>query len=132
MWACAWIRLGRGLEGQITDPDEKLQFTLMIGNFINAWNVLYDLHEEGELPNNQWELLVKDIPSVYSTRGVWEQVGRHAMNQSSVKAVEKILADTSAAYSFFRQSIEMTPTNRFSRRRSRRCSPVESEFELRS
>ena len=93
----------RGLEGEITDPDEAMQFTIMLAQFINTWNVLYDLHEEDELPENQWELVSKDIHAVYSTPGgrtFWEETGKPAMNQSFVNAVEKILASGDAPYTF--------------------------------
>jgi hypothetical protein len=93
----------RGLAGELTEPDEQMQFTLMLANFINTWNVLYDLHEEDQLPDTQWELVCKDIHALYSTPGgrrFWEETGRHAMNQRFVEAVEHILGGESEAYTF--------------------------------
>ncbi len=102
----------KGLEGRISDPDEEMQFTLMLGNFLNTWNVLYDLHEEDELPENQWELVVKDIHSVYSMPGgkkFWKEVGRAAMNRDFVDEVEKILASGETPYSFLPRDSGSSP-----------------------
>ena len=91
----------RGLEGEIEDSDEAVQFSLMLAQYINTWNVLYDLHEESELPDSQWELVEKDIHFVYSTAGgrkFWNEVGKPATNQRFINAVERILETEAEPY----------------------------------
>lgn len=84
----------RGLLGDLDDSDERAQFMCMLANFLNTWSVLYDLHTENELPDNQWELVQKDIRAMFNMPGgreFWETTGAEAMNQSFVEAVKTIL-----------------------------------------
>lgn len=92
-----------GLEDELSDPDEMMQFTCIVANFLNSWAVFYDLHCENELPDNQWEIVAKDMHSVFSTPGgrkVWDKTGRVAMNRDFVLAVDALLESGEAAYSF--------------------------------
>lgn len=92
-----------GLAGEITDLNEQTQFACILANFLNSWSVFHDLHEEGELPDNQWEVVVKDIRAIMSTPGAasfWNQMGRQAMNAAFVSAVDALMAEEDPAYQF--------------------------------
>lgn len=40
----------RGLAGESLDEDEAMQFFFNLGQWINTWSVMYELYEEGQLP----------------------------------------------------------------------------------
>ena len=44
----------RGMQGLELDEDEAIQFFVCIGQYLNTWSVLFDLHEERHLPDTQW------------------------------------------------------------------------------
>lgn len=93
----------RGLEGEISDPDEEMQFIIALAQYVNTWSVLFDLHEEGELPDNQWVPISRDIHATLATPGgrkFWADVGKPAMNDSFVTAVEAMLSSGAKTYNF--------------------------------
>lgn len=69
----------RGLDdGELSD-DERMQFAVQLGQFLNTWSVMYDLHREGELPENQWDLVRSDMLAAFHTPGgsrFWSTLGR--------------------------------------------------------
>jgi len=59
----------RGMQGVELDDDEAIQFFAFMGQFLNTWTVLFDLHIEHQLPVTQWTVIRKDIITLLSTPG---------------------------------------------------------------
>jgi len=60
----------RGLEStEVLDEDERMQFFMFIGQYTNSWAVMYQLHQDGMLPDTQWQIVRNDLVSVLSSDG---------------------------------------------------------------
>ena len=93
----------RGLEGQELDADETIQFFTIIGQFVNTASVLFDLHNDGLLPDNQWFLIRKDIISIFSEPGgrrFWNEQARLGVHERFRDAVDEVLASGESSYKF--------------------------------
>jgi len=94
----------RGLKGLDLDEDEGLQFFALIGQFLNTWSALFDLHKEGLLPDNQWTMVRLDIITMLSEKGgreFWERHGQFGVHESFRKAVNETLASDEESYEMF-------------------------------
>ncbi len=91
----------RGMQGLELDEDEAIQFFVCIGQYLNTWSVLFDLHEERHLPDTQWTVIRKDIITLLSMpgcRAFWDDVGRLGTHENFRNEVEKILASEETSY----------------------------------
>lgn len=95
----------RGLtEGELSDA-EMVQFTVLVGAFINTWSVMYDLHQEKQLPDSQWKIVQTDIQALFGEGGgrrVWEELGQHNVSEQFARFVNELLASEPRAYEFIR------------------------------
>jgi hypothetical protein len=75
------------------DADERMQLWMFIGQYCNAWVVMYHLHLDGLLPEKQWTLVQTDILSILSSEGgkVFWEMGVHAFEDDFVAFVEGLL-----------------------------------------
>lgn len=81
--------------------DEYIQFFALLGQFLNTWSVLYDLHADGMLPENQWTMVRKDIITMMSEPGgreFWERVGHLGVHEDFRDAVNEALASGEISY----------------------------------
>ena len=93
----------RGLQDMELDDDEAIQFFAFMGQFLNTWSVLFDLHAEGHLPDTQWTVIKKDIISLLTPPGgksFWETSGRKGTQKEFAIAVDEILASGETSYEF--------------------------------
>jgi hypothetical protein len=63
--------------------------------------VLYDLHADGMLPENQWTMFRKDIITMLTEPGgndFWERVGQKGVHEDFRVAVNEALANDEVAY----------------------------------
>jgi len=91
----------RGLNGHDLDEDEGIQFFALLGQFLNTWSALFDLHADGMLPENQWTMVRKDIITMLSEPGgkeFWERVGQFGVHQAFADAVNETLASDEESY----------------------------------
>ena len=91
----------RGIKGLDLDEDEYIQFFALLGQFLNTWSVLYDLHADGMLPENQWTMVRKDIITMMSEPGgreFWERVGHLGVHEDFRDAVNEALASDEVSY----------------------------------
>ena len=71
-----------------------MQFFFNLGQWINTWGVMYELHTEGQLPEGQWSIARQDIFEWLSTpggRAYWERYGRDWMEPRFFAMVDKLL-----------------------------------------
>jgi len=91
----------RGMQGLDLDEDEAIQYFVLLGQFLNTWSVLFDLHAEGHLPSTQWIVIRKDIITMLSTpggRAFWDDIGKLGVHDSFQNEVERILASKETSY----------------------------------
>jgi len=91
----------RGVQGLELDEDEAVQYLAFLGQFLNTWSVLFDLHVERHLPDSQWIVIKKDIITMLSTpggRAFWDDVGKLGVHEDFENEVEKILASEETSY----------------------------------
>ncbi len=91
----------RGLNGDDLNEGERMQFIVLIGQFSNTWSVMYDLHQEGQLPENQWALVSSDIHAALTTpggRSFWEDIGKQNVNQDFAVWVDELLNTDESPY----------------------------------
>ena len=92
----------RGFSGEKLDEDEYMQFFALTGQFLNTWSVLFDLHEDGLLPENQWSMVRKDIITMLSEPGgkaFWKKHGRFGVHEAFRDAVDEVLESGETSYS---------------------------------
>lgn len=91
----------RGMQGLELDEDEAIQYFAFLGQFLNTWSVLFDLHVERHLPDSQWIVIKKDIITMLSTpggRAFWNDIGKLGVHNEFENEVENILASAETSY----------------------------------
>jgi hypothetical protein len=98
--------LHRGLtEGELSDG-EAMQFYVLIGQFLNTWGVMYDLHREKQLPESQWTVVRTDIQAIFGVGGgavFWREVGQKNVSQDFASYVNDLLSRGDTPYEFIRR-----------------------------
>ena len=92
----------RGFSGEPLDDGEHYQFFAPGRQFLNTWSVLFDLHEDGLLPENQWTMVRLDIITMISEPGgreFWNKYGRQAVHEAFRDAIDDVLASGETSYS---------------------------------
>lgn len=99
--------LHRGLtDGKLSDA-EKVQFTVLVGTFLNIWSVMYDLHQEGQLPDSQWIIVKTDLHAMFGGGGglkFWQDVGERNVSPEFAGFVNEMLSSGSSPYDFIRDN----------------------------
>lgn len=85
----------RGLSGGNLDEDEELQFLFILGQWINTWSVMFELHRDGQLPDGQWFIVRADLLSTLTTAGgreYWDRLGKLGTQPEFAAMVDSLLA----------------------------------------
>lgn len=81
----------RGLESTDSlDVDERMQFFMLIGQYVNLWSVMHQLYEDNLLPQTQWAIVKNDVTSILGSSGgmyFWKNGGEAAFDKSFVDFV---------------------------------------------
>lgn len=84
----------RGLaDPDALDDDEVMQLWMFIGQYCNAWMVMYHLHDEGLLPEIHWGVVLNDVMAILASAGgrrFWA-MGRGAFDAAFVAFVDREL-----------------------------------------
>jgi hypothetical protein len=92
----------RGLaSSDALDDDEKMQFWMLVGQYGNAWSVLYQLYRDRMLPETQWKVVRNDLLSILSSAGgntFWRLFGSGAFDRDFVAYVDAELAKGDKTY----------------------------------
>lgn len=80
-----------------------MQFVALLGQFLNTWGVMYDLHQEGQLPESQWIVVRTDILASLTTKGglqFWKEIGSLNVSQEFADWVHELLNGNETPYPF--------------------------------
>ncbi|MEX0645271.1 MAG: hypothetical protein WD076_08170 [Parvularculaceae bacterium] len=83
------------------DEDERWQFLIIIGQHLQIHSVMFELYEDGLLPETQWHNVRKDILSIVRSDGgkrIWEEFGKGGLDAKFVAYVERASASAEATY----------------------------------
>jgi len=83
------------------DEDERWQFLVFIGQHMQIHSVMFELYEDGLLPETQWHNVRKDILTIVRSDGgkrIWEEYGRTGLDPEFVAYVERARASAEATY----------------------------------
>ncbi len=92
----------RGISGyESLNEDERWQFLIIVGQHLQIHSVMFELYEDGLLPETQWHNIRKDILSVVRSDGgkrIWEEFGKQGLDPKFVAHVERLVAGAEATY----------------------------------
>lgn len=92
----------RGLSDvTVLSEDERMQFFMFMGQYCNAWSVMYYLNEDGTLPADQWSIVLTDLLSILGSAGglyFWAYGGRDAFGEQFVAFVDAQLKSSEKTY----------------------------------
>lgn len=83
------------------DDDERWQFLVIVGQHLQIHSVMFELYEDGLLPETQWHNVRKDILTLVRSDGgrrIWEDFGKTGLDPKFVAYVERLLAGDEATY----------------------------------
>ncbi|MHA6288854.1 hypothetical protein [Maricaulis sp. CAU 1757] len=83
------------------DADERMQFLILTGHFLHIYSVMYELHQDGLLPDSQWHAVRQDLVFVLASDGgrlVWESFGKEGLPPDFVAYAEEISRTGAASY----------------------------------
>jgi hypothetical protein len=81
------------MRGAELDEGERMQFIALLGQFFNTWGVMFDLHNEGQLPESQRKVVRTDIKAVLQTPGgfaLWNDILVHNYEGDFVSYVSSL------------------------------------------
>jgi hypothetical protein len=91
----------RGLEDpESLDADETMQLWMLMGQYCNAWLVMHQLHEDGQLARNQWQVVRNDIAAILCSEGgrAFWKIGRGAFDPGFMSFVDNMQAEGQQPY----------------------------------
>lgn len=86
---------------EMLDDDERMQFLVHLGHFMQVYSTMYELHQEKLLPDSQWHNCRKDMISVMNSPGglwVWETFGSHGLSPEFARYMESLREAEDASY----------------------------------
>ena len=96
--ASVWRRGLRSSES--LDEDEIMQLWMLMGQYANAWMVMYQLHLEGLLPDNHWTVVRNDMLGILASDGgkAFWKIGAGAFDEGFRKFVDELLQSDDKPY----------------------------------
>ena len=93
----------RGLDNpDDLDPDDRFRFLMYVGQFMQIYSTMFDLHSQNMLPPSQWHAVRKDIITVLSTAGgkwCWDKFAEEGLTPGFVAYAKELLASGEGSYS---------------------------------
>ncbi len=84
------------------DDDERMQFLIHIGHFMQIYSTMFELHQDKLLPDTQWHNCRQDMISVMNSAGclwVWETYGKQGLSPEFVAYMEALRTAGAASFS---------------------------------
>lgn len=92
----------RGIEDWAgLDADERMQFFIMAGHFLQICSVMFELHEDRLLTDSQWHNVRKDLIALVGSSGgreVWKDFGAKGLDARFARFVEGLVANPEPSY----------------------------------
>lgn len=83
------------------DDDERTQWIVHIGHFMQIYSTMFELHREKLLPDTQWHNCRKDMIAVMNSSGglyVWETFGKHGLDPGFAAYMEGLKGSTETSF----------------------------------
>ena len=87
------------------DADERMQFLILVGQFLQIYSTMFELHEDRLLPDSQWHNVRKDLISLLATPGgrrIWETFGKSGLDPAFLAHVDAFVAKGEPSYDIMR------------------------------
>jgi hypothetical protein len=107
--AASVFRRGMDNAEQLSE-DERMQFLVHVGHFMQIYSTMFELHREKLLPDSQWHNCRKDIISVINSPGglwVWEAVGKPGLDPVFVAYVESLKSAPDKSFDLTTQGLRV-------------------------
>jgi hypothetical protein len=91
----------RGLRSpEDLDEDEIIQLWMLIGQYANTWMVMHHLHQDGNLPENQWSVVRNDMLGILTSEGgrAFWKIGAEAFDPAFRRYVNSLLESGERSY----------------------------------
>lgn len=75
------------------NDDERMQFLVHVGHFMQIYSTMFELHQEKLLPDSQWHNCLQDMISMMNSAGclwVWETFGKPGLSPDFVAYMESL------------------------------------------
>jgi hypothetical protein len=85
------------------DADEKTQYFFFIGQYYQVYSNMFDLWQNGSLPDSAWHAVRKDILTLMAMPGprlIWAGYAKEGQSPAFVAYVESLVASGEGTYSF--------------------------------
>jgi hypothetical protein len=89
--------------------DERMQFFMFVGQYVNLWSVMHQSYVDDVLPETQWTIVQADILSILGSPGgrvFWASAGAAAYDQAFVHAVNAELLRPDAGYDIVKMTTQ--------------------------
>ena len=82
------------------DDDEVMQLWMFVGQYCNAWMVMYHLRQDGLLPDNHWRVVRNDILAILGAKGgrAFWRMGRSAFDEDFTEFIDRELLGKQQPY----------------------------------
>lgn len=83
------------------NEDERMQFTVFVGHFLQIYSVMFELHKDRLLPDSQWYNIRMDLASLLGSPGgrrVFETFGRTGLDPAFIAMLDALTKDVAAPY----------------------------------
>jgi len=84
------------------DDDERMQFFIHIGHFMQIYSTMFELHKDKLLPDTQWHNCRQDMISVMNSAGclwVWERYGKTGLHPEFVAYMDSLRTAGDSSFS---------------------------------
>jgi hypothetical protein len=98
--AASVFRRGWDIPDELT-ADERMQFLVHMGQFMQIYSTMYELHQDRLLPDSQWHNCRQDMIAVMNSPGclwVWETFGRKGLDPDFVTYMESLKNESEQSY----------------------------------
>ena len=95
----------RGLRGAELNEGESMQFLVQLGQWFNTFCVMFDLHNEGQLPESQWKVVRTDLKALVESPGglkMWKELIVHNHDQPFVDFVNSMIESNEQTFDFLK------------------------------
>lgn len=94
------------------DDDERMQFLVHLGHFMQIYSTMFELHQEKLLPDTQWYNCRQDMIAVMNSPGglwVWNTFGKQGLHPGFVAYMEGLTGQAEASFDLTQSGMSAPP-----------------------